>query len=136
MSEPFYVSPKSQTFLHVVVYKVKLILLCYLLSKLKVKQQNKHKFLNDSTIWHEHSRGLRAPFLVKAGVCAVMSLWIVRIKEHLWTTGTYPSTVLLPTAKGFKSTKLNLIWYDMMMIQVVCSKEVYPFPSRDVYRNC
>ena len=69
---------------------------------------------SSTTMWHEHSRGLRAPLLVKAGVYAVMSMWIVHIKEHLWTTGTYPSMVLLPTGKGFKPMKLNLIWYDVI----------------------
>ena len=35
--------------------------------------------------------------LKKAGVCAIMSMWLVHIKEHMWTIGTCPTTVLLST---------------------------------------
>ena len=33
----------------------------------------------------------------KAGVCAIMSIWLVHIKEHVWTVGTCPTTILLST---------------------------------------
>ena len=28
-------------------------------------------------------------------VCAIMSIWLVHIKEHVWTVGTCPTTILL-----------------------------------------
>ena len=28
-------------------------------------------------------------------MCAIMSMWLVHIKEHMWTIGTCPTTVLL-----------------------------------------
>ena len=30
-------------------------------------------------------------------MCAIMSMWLVHIKEHMWTVGTCPTTVLLST---------------------------------------
>ena len=35
----------------------------------------------------------------KAGVCAVMPKWILHIKEHMWTLGICPPTILLPDFK-------------------------------------
>ena len=40
--------------------------------------------------WRECS-----PTRKKAGVCAIMSIWLVHIKEHVWTVGTCPTTILL-----------------------------------------
>ena len=40
--------------------------------------------------WRECS-----PMRKKAGVCAIMSIWLVHIKEHVWTVGTCPTTILL-----------------------------------------
>ena len=38
------------------------------------------------------------PNLVKkSGVCAVMSLWLVHIKDHVWSIRICPTTILLPT---------------------------------------
>ena len=37
-----------------------------------------------------------SPTCKKAGVCAIMSIWLVHIKEHVWTVGTCPTTTLLP----------------------------------------
>ena len=42
--------------------------------------------------WRECS-----PTRKKAGVCAIMSIWLVHIKEHVWTVGTCPTTILLST---------------------------------------
>ena len=42
--------------------------------------------------WRECS-----PTRKKAGVCAIMSIWLVHIKEHVWTIGTCPTTILLST---------------------------------------
>ena len=36
-----------------------------------------------------------SPTHKKAGVCAIMSIWLVHIKEHVWTIGTCPTTILL-----------------------------------------
>ena len=33
----------------------------------------------------------------KAGMSAVMSMWLVHIKEHVWTIWICPTTILLPT---------------------------------------
>ena len=38
-----------------------------------------------------------SPTRKKAGVCAIMSIWLVHIKEHVWTIGTCPTTILLST---------------------------------------
>ena len=35
------------------------------------------------------------PTCKKAGLCAVMSMWLVNIKEHVWSIGTCPTTILL-----------------------------------------
>ena len=40
--------------------------------------------------WRECS-----PTRKKAGVCAIMSIWLVHIEEHVWTIGTCPTTILL-----------------------------------------
>ena len=40
--------------------------------------------------WRECS-----PTQKKARVCAIMSIWLVHIKEHVWTVGTCPITILL-----------------------------------------
>ena len=32
----------------------------------------------------------------KARVCAIMSTWLVHIKEYVWTIGACPTTILLP----------------------------------------
>ena len=36
-----------------------------------------------------------SPTRKKARVCAVTSMWLVHIKEHVWTVGTCPTTILL-----------------------------------------
>ena len=36
-----------------------------------------------------------SPTHKKAGLCAVMPMWLVHIKEHVWTIGTCPTTILL-----------------------------------------
>ena len=33
------------------------------------------------------------------GLCAVMSMWLVHIKEHVWSVGTCPTTVLLSMSR-------------------------------------
>ena len=35
----------------------------------------------------------------KAGLCAVMSMWLVHIKEHVWSVGTCPTTILLSMSR-------------------------------------
>ena len=40
--------------------------------------------------WRECS-----PTRKKARVCAIMSIWLVHIKEHVWTVRTCPTTILL-----------------------------------------
>ena len=42
--------------------------------------------------WRECS-----PTRKKGRVCAIMSIWLVHIKEHVWTIGTCPTTILLST---------------------------------------
>ena len=39
--------------------------------------------------------GSTPQLIKKAGVCAIMSMWLVHIKEHVWTIGKCPTTVLL-----------------------------------------
>ena len=36
-----------------------------------------------------------SPTHKKAGMCAIMSIWLLHIKEHVWTIGTCPTTILL-----------------------------------------
>ena len=36
-----------------------------------------------------------SPTRKKSGVCAIMSIWLVHIKEHVWTVRTCPTTILL-----------------------------------------
>ena len=36
-----------------------------------------------------------SPTHKKAGVCAIVSIWLVHIKEHVWAIGTCPTTILL-----------------------------------------
>ena len=36
-----------------------------------------------------------SPTRKKAGVCAIMSMWLVHIKEHVWTVRTCPTTIFL-----------------------------------------
>ena len=40
-----------------------------------------------------------SPTHKKAGVCAIMSMWLVHIREHVWTIGTCPTTILLPDCR-------------------------------------
>ena len=46
---------------------------------------------------YEHMRGFSecSSTCKKAGVCAVMPMWLVHIKEHVWTVRTCPTTMLL-----------------------------------------
>ena len=39
---------------------------------------------------------LSAPNSLKGWVCAVISVWLVHTKEHVWTIWTCPTTILLP----------------------------------------
>ena len=48
-----------------------------------------------------------SPTRKKAGVCAIMSIWLVHIKEHVWTVGTCLTTVLLSTVTMCMSVCVN-----------------------------
>ena len=38
--------------------------------------------------------------LKKVRLCAVMSMWLVHIKEHVWSVGTCPTTILLSMSRS------------------------------------
>ena len=40
-----------------------------------------------------------SPTYKKAGVCAITSIWLVHIKEHVWTIRTCPTTIFLPDCR-------------------------------------
>ena len=58
--------------------------------------------LRDSTDTCEKATSPESsPTHLKAGVCvcvcAIMPMWLAHIKEHVWTVGICPTTILLPT---------------------------------------
>ena len=43
----------------------------------------------------------------KAGVCTIMFIWLVHIKENVWTIGTCPTTILLSTVTMYECVCVN-----------------------------
>ena len=56
-------------------------------------------------IWAYKSSQSATEFLKKARLCAVMSMWLVRIKEHVWSIRTCPTTILLSTLSKWMCKK-------------------------------
>ena len=48
-----------------------------------------------------------SPTHKKAGVCAVMSMWLVHIKEYMWSVRTCPTTILLSAVRECVSAALK-----------------------------
>ena len=65
------------------------------LEKSSVKKKKKKKASYPLLAWWKSGWRECSPTRKKAGVCAIMSIWLVHIKEHVWTVGTCPTTILL-----------------------------------------
>ena len=59
-----------------------------------------------------------SPTCKKARVCAIMLMWLVHIKEHVWTIGTCPTTTLLSVMSE---------WVNKCYIERLNKKEVLPY---------
>ena len=65
--------------------------------KKKKKKKKKKPASYPLLAWWKSGWRECSPTRKKAGVCAIMSIWLVHIKEHVWTVGTCPTTILLST---------------------------------------
>ena len=63
--------------------------------KFRKKKKKKKKASYPLLAWWKSGWRECSPTRKKAGVCAIMSIWLVHIKEHVWTVGTCPTTILL-----------------------------------------
>ena len=61
----------------------------------KKKKKKKKKASYPLLAWWKSRWWECSPTHKKAGVCAIMSIWLVHIKEHVWTIGTCPTTIFL-----------------------------------------
>ena len=65
--------------------------------KKKEKKKKKNPASYPLLAWWKSGWWECSPTRKKAGVCAIMSIWLVHIKEHVCTVGTCPTTILLST---------------------------------------
>ena len=72
--------------------------------------------LHSTYIWVVHNS------VKKAGVCAVMSMWLVHIKDHLWTIGFMPNH----RASNSSKTRLGQVMMASGLTRWVCCMRQHP----------
>ena len=58
----------------------------------------------------------------KAGVCAIMSMWLAHIKDHLWTIGFMPNH----RASNYSKTRLRWVMKVTCLARWVCCMKQHP----------